>query len=229
MKKIITVFLFLSFLVPLFSSIDESWIGKISEASTKDIEKEIKLLEKELKSDKTNHEIITKLGFSYHFLAITGKKAAQKSINYFEESLKIKEDNLIRAYYGSAIGLLGGEKLDLGYLNKSFKIIDDVILKDPENVSVLILALTNGLSMPDFIYPKREPVVKKILDTFDKMANEKTLDEGYFPLILLNKGAYLLKQKDLANAKLMWKEVVAKYPDSKQTKEAEKLLERYSE
>ena len=229
MKKTITIFLFLSFLIPLFSSIDGEWIGKISDAVQKDLGKEIKVLEKELKSDKTNHEIITKLGFCYHFLALSGKKAAQKSINYFEESLKIKEDNLTRAYYGSAIGLLGGEKLDLTYLNKSFKIIDDVLLKDPENVSILILAFTNSLGMPDFVYPKREAVAKKCLETLEKLQSENKLSEGYQPVVLFNKGSYFLKQKDLANAKLLWKEVIEKFPDTKIAKDSEKLLDKYSE
>ncbi|HOV13528.1 MAG TPA: hypothetical protein PK771_04525 [Spirochaetota bacterium] len=228
MIRFIAAFIMLLFVIPLFS-INGEWIGKISEVEQKELEKEIKVLEKELKNDKSNYEIITKLGFCYHFLSIKGKKVAQKSINSFEESLKIKEDNLIRAYYASAVGLLGGEKMDLTYLNKCFKIMDEVLEKDPENESVLILALTNSLAMPDFVFPKREPVAKKSLETLEKMYSENKLSEGFYPVVLLKKGDFLLKQKNLTDAKKTWKEIVEKFPDTKSATDSKKLLDKYSE
>jgi len=227
-KKILATLFICFILMPIFS-IEEEWIGAASSYKTNDLEKEIKSLENQLKKDKTNYDLITKLGFVYHFLSISGKKVAKKSISYFEESLKIKNDVLIQTYLGSSWTLLGRENLDLGYLNKGSKMIDESFKKEPENISILIVLLTNGIGMPDFIFSKREPMVQKALETLEKLKTENKLSEGIIGVFLFNKSLYLLKKKDLTNAKLLWKEVLEKYPSSEEAKKSKKLLEQYTE
>ena len=229
MKKIKLIGLALLMYFRLFS-LDLNWMAVIQSMNDENIFKEINALESSLKSDTKNPENLAKIGLCYHTLAERRHKTASHAIEYLEKSLKIKYDPLFEAFLGSAYSLKAGEKQDLNLLNKGLKIIDSAYQKDPENIHIMILRISNATSknFPAFAFRSRESIIIKDFTELEDLKNKKIIDEKNYVRIMYLKALYFLKKENLNDAIVIWKEIASKYSDTEWAEKSREFLNTYN-
>ncbi|HBD94939.1 MAG: hypothetical protein A2015_08280 [Spirochaetes bacterium GWF1_31_7] len=212
-------------------SIDGSWVGTINGLSTKLLTEQIKLLEKQSKNTKDLAGVTAKIGICYHMIALETGKNADTSIKKLQKSLSLHNDPLVKAFLGSAMTLKGNEKQDLGILGQGLLLIDEARNESPDNISILLLRVSNGAGMPDFIleYNKRLGLLNADIQHSEKMYAEGTLPVEMFVEFKYLKSKLVLKEKKLNEATQIWNEIITGFPDSKFARLSAQELSKYSE
>ena len=131
---------------------------------------------------------------------------------------------------GSAYTLKGGEKKNLNSLNGGFKIMDQAFQNDPENLGVIILILSNGVSegIPYFVFNNRLVFLESLFEVVDKLNNQnKIISEDYLNLEYL-KSLFFLKKEDLKSAISLWKKIATENPDTTFGQQSKEMLTIYA-
>ena len=229
-NKLLMCFTFLSIGCMMYS-FDSIWLGRISSLSTKLLTEEIKQLEKDAKNTQDLACITAKIGICYHMIALETGKNADTSIKKLQKSLSLHNDPLVKAFLGSAMTLKGNEKQDLGILGQGLLLIDEARNESPDNISILLLRVSNGAGMPDFIleYNKRLGLLNADIQHSEKMYAEGTLPVEMFVEFKYLKSKLVLKEKKLNEATQIWNEIITGFPDSKFARLSAQELSKYSE
>ncbi len=166
-----------------------------------------------------------------------GKGGTEKTIEECKQVLfpYIEKDMTARAYYGSAVTIEAGfianknpmKALEL--LEQGSKLIDEAVEKDPENVGIKILRLSNGMSVSSASPYKRYFVIQKDVKYFENEKNISKLDDETKALVYLNLGLFKIEEGDLDTALDYLETAVEVAPASESGKAAEKVLARYEE
>jgi len=215
----------------LVFSLDDEWLKNIREANNSKINSELTQLQNNLKKDKNNPDIYAMIGICYHIKSERGEHVASKAIDYLNKSIKIKYDPFVDCFLGSAYTLKGGEKKNLNSLNGGFKIMDQAFQNDPENLGVIILILSNGVSegIPYFVFNNRLVFLESLFEVVDKLNNQnKIISEDYLNLEYL-KSLFFLKKEDLKSAISLWKKIVEENPDTIFGEKSKEMLTIYAE
>lgn len=146
----------------------------------------------------------------------------------------IKSDAVACAYYGSALTLCAAECAEdnpiksLDFLEQGGKFLDDAVKMEPANPAIKLIRLENGIEVSRSSPVKRYSVISEDVDFLmdsdlsDWGKAEKA--EAY-----LYCGLYMLDAGSLDDAFDLFDSAVEAAPGSAAAKEAQKMIDKYSE
>lgn len=215
-KIIFTLLILLYFSTNLFSY-DYQKLLDITKKDLKEIEVEVKKLERKIKTNKNNAEMNAELGFYFYTMALYEKLTAAKAVKYFEKSYELEKDILIKGIIGLSYVLRAQEEANLGYLDKGFKILDEACDECNENVYVksilLSYRISYNLDIPEFVYPRRIEIIKKDIAEMEKLNKEGKLSDIDYVYILYDKIRFLKKERSENEAEDVINIILINYPD----------------
>jgi tetratricopeptide (TPR) repeat protein len=197
----------------MFYTFSQPISGKIYSQMT------IASLKNEIKKEESVEEGFTKnvnLGLIYYFLASQKEKTSNQAIEYLTKALDYSQDDIVKAYLGSAYLLLADESeipgLKIKYAKEGFKILDEVYSRNQDNYEITLLYIYSNLEVPQSLFKRADfavPAIDKIFAGFDSLQHEDQAE------ILYVKGYSLMLQKQYEEAQNIFKQVIEKYADTR--------------
>lgn len=223
--KITLVFLLITASVLSVSAYDSLFFQRIFNLDQKQLNSEIKELEREEKERKSQIEYHLTIGMLYYMQATNGKKTAGKAIFHLETYLKIHNDVLIKAYLGSCYTIYGGDEGNLAYITEGLALIDKACSEQPDNYLVRMNRINTALGSPNFLYIKRKELVHRDIEHLLKLVYEQKPDRKLQGEILFTKALIFLKERKKEEAVKLLEEIIGKYPENREAREKlEELL-----
>jgi len=188
-------------------------------------------LEKSLKKDPDNKQILYALGHLYHNQAgLNGQSgAAEKAEKYLRHLLEVDPGNSTgQAYLGSVLtiraGNLGQNADALALLNEGFSIMDKAILLEPENPEARLVRAVNSLQVPE-VFGRKSLILEdfKAIETFIAKSSRKLPPDFLLPYHFYY-GTTLAAAGKAGEAEAHLKKVIEIAPDSPLAAQAKKQL-----
>ena len=168
-----------------------------------------------------------KLGYIYHFLSQNGEKFPDKSIDYFNKALQIKNDYNARAYLGSSYTIKGKQSENvfdkINFVNKGTSIMDSVYKDHPDDFQIALLIIANSLELPNIIFGRykiADEIINKFLKIQNTLSKDDQSDLHYY------KGYLYYKNNKKNTAFDIWSKVIKDYPDTNGAKKAKLSLNK---
>lgn len=198
----------------LIFSIQPEEIKKIEYFEKEELLIDVNQLENKLRADENNYEIITKLGIEYHFLSNKyNQDVSGKNEEYLSKSLKIKKNPLIEAYFG--ISQMQKAKTTFNPLTKKefvktgLKIINNAVGSSPENFHIRLIRIKISLKNKLF---GRISTAKEDIEYCEELYKNGKVNESDYPDLLYFKGLYFETINNKKSAKIIFQEIISKYP-----------------
>ena len=110
--KLIVLLIVFTILQTLCFSIDSKIVKDLIYLQKVDLQNEVKKLENQLAENNNYYVVIPKLGIAYHILAAKyEQKVSGNNEQYLTQSLKIKKNPIVQAYFGAAYIFKGKKAL----------------------------------------------------------------------------------------------------------------------
>lgn len=180
-------------------------------------------------SDNTSWKELFKKAIQYHDQGIEGNDQAVKKAYQLIEKVRAQapENDLIEAYYGSIVALLGrDEEVDpmdrIEYAEKGLKILDRVVDDSPENEEIRTLRGYVCYKIPEDIFQRTNTAIKDfnyLITNYEK--NNSQLSKDFYFQLLFDLGFAYETMGKYDQAKQTWKKLLS---HSKQVAKYEKLL-----
>ncbi|MCG8572272.1 MAG: hypothetical protein MJB14_19235 [Spirochaetes bacterium] len=223
-KQLFTMTILIISFTGLFAGVNPDRIEKFKYFTEEQLTAEISHIESKL--DKTDAAMLAELGMLYHFIALNyQKKVEGKNEIYLKESLKLKKDPLVQAYFGISYMIrarFDGNMLNMmSYMKKCFEIIDNAVKKDPDNIHVRLIRINLSLKKKAM---KKHKIAKEDIEHCEKLYQAGQVNEKHNAKILAANGDYYQLLGDKKLAKKYYEEVLKKYPESLAAIHAQKML-----
>jgi len=210
--------IFLSISVPCYAEIElQQLYGLRDKESLQDF---IQKTEKEVGITSSDAQKIKMLGIAYHNLAIFKvKDASRKAVAYLQKADSLSPNNdEVRAYLGSATTMMGRDSWNvltkIGAVNKGIKIIDDAVVRMPDNIVIRMVRANNSLDLPDLF--KRKEIAKKDFQYLEMLVakSSSNVEPDIKAEIFYQLGMFYRRENNDSMAKEYFKKAINASPDS---------------
>lgn len=160
-----------------------------------------------------------------HRIGVDGDaEAVKECVAEFDKLRKLLPDsNLVEAYFGSAMALLGRDEVNpmerMKYANKGLKILDHAVDREPTNTEIRILRFNVCYRLPEPIFQRAGTVVEDLsylIERYEK--DSKVFSQDYYWHLLYTLGMAYKTINKSREAETTWKKLLSFEPDNKYIK-----------
>ncbi|TFB21362.1 hypothetical protein E3U55_08585 [Filobacillus milosensis] len=140
---------------------------------------------------KENQEMWKQEGESWQTMFGEAKKLHEKAVNGDEKAVKkvfkllkevkkkVPSNNLVEAYYGSVIALLGRDASDtmdrFRLVRKGMKILDEIVEKEPENIEIRMLRGYVSYNIPEMYFQRTSTAAEDFNYLIEQRENDSSI------------------------------------------------------
>jgi DNA polymerase III gamma/tau subunit len=157
-----------------------------------------------------------------HKQGVNGDEDAVKEAYKILKSLRSKtpQNNLIEAYYGSVLSLLGRDATDtmerFRLVRTGLKKLDQAVKKDPKNVEIRILRGYVSYNLPEMFFQRTSTAIEDFEYIVSQYKNDdSTITQGFYWQLLYDLGVAYKRFEQYQDAKTTWLKLLQQKPDQK--------------
>ncbi len=193
---------------------------------------ELSDIERSLKSEPTNTELLLTASRHYHRLAMEGdEEALAKGTSLVKRLLKIERGNVeALSIYGSLLTIRATKARSIiskiAYAIRASRALDKAIRLDSDNTTARTIRGFTSLVLPRFLKRLKFAVLDFEYLIERKRNEPSSLPEEMMPKIYFNLGVAYAKKGELNQARRVLSEVVSLFPETRECQRAKFLLSR---
>lgn len=191
----------------------------------------VQKVENESKLDSSGAKKLKMLGIAYHNLAtLKVNGASRKAIVHLQKARSLSpNDGEVRAYLGSATTMVGRDSWNMltkiNSVNKGIKMMDEAVVRLPDNVMVRMVRANNSLDVPESF--KRKEIARKDFQHLEILITKSSanVESNIKAEIFYQLGILYKREGNVVLAREYFKKAMNASSDSQWGKESEKRLQ----
>jgi hypothetical protein len=193
-------------------------------------EEQLRNEERNLSSQSDIYEKNYRMGLVAYFLASKGKGLAKNAVDRLDGALKMKDNDYIRAYLGSAWTIAGSQADNVidkvKFVNTGTKLLDDSYKKLGNEYSFLTMYVQNNLALPDVVFHRDRNAAEGIAGLEGLFGS---LDSEGKACVLYLKACYLQKTGKNKDAIDLFEKITLDYKETGYSGLSKKMINKYGE
>ena len=159
-------------------------------------------------------------GIEFHNLSVRGEKSATKEAVYWlERAMELSPENPeSRAYYGSALALLGRDSVDpqerFAKVLEGLRILDQVVKAHPDQIAIRTVRAYVNYRLPELYFHRSQVAIDDFLFLIDQYNKDTNVfAERFYWQLLYDLGKAYMNIGSKQEAMAVWQELALLGPD----------------